>query len=628
MLKRINYSLFFVILIFGQFFAQDEGIYVPPQVKELYNNGTRSWDGKPGTDYWQNNSDYILKVELDPESGLVSGEGKIIYYNNSPDTLSKIVIRLYQDIFKASTPRDYGIKPEAFTDGIELERLVVNGEELDPDTAGYRSYTNYYLKMPAPALPKSKTEIQIAWNFKLSTKTLRMGKYREGGFFIAYWYPQIAVYDDVDGWDITEYTGSVEFYNDFNNYEVEITVPENYLIRATGEMLNANEILEPKIYDKYIRALESDSVIRIITVDDLDDGEITRYENNTWKYSAINVSDFTFACVKNYLWDGVSIIVDDKTGRRTFVDVLYREEDKNYDEGVYLSKLVVEDLSKNFPGWPFPYSHMTTFCNGSKRGGGMESPMMAVDGTHSNRTYLLSLLYHEIAHTYFPFYMGINERKYAWMDEGWATFLPKEFTHKIDSSYSHYMIPKYRYNAVLGKENNVPLMLLSKSVKGTPLYAINYGRAFFAYVALEELLGSDLFKIAMKEYISRWNNKHPLPYDFFFTFNDASGEDLSWFWKPWFYEFGYCDLGLEQNDEGDFIVKMIGNQPVPVEVKVVYDDGKEQIIKESTRVWKNGNKEFVLDIDENKKVSSIEIDVEKIPDYNSENNNLEFARQN
>ena len=171
-------------------------------------------------------------------------------------------------------------------------------------------------------------------------------------------------------------------------------------------------------------------------------------------------------------------------------------------------------------------------------------------------------------------------------------------------------------------------MLLSKSLKGTPLYAINYGRAFFAYAALEELLGRDLFKKAMKEYISRWHNKHPLPYDFFFTFNNVSGEELSWFWKPWFYEFGYCDLGLEQNDEGDFIVKMIGNQPVPVEIKVVYDDGKEQIIKESTRVWKNGNKEFVLDIDENKKVSSIEIDVEKIPDYNSENNNLEFARQN
>ncbi|GMR25086.1 MAG: M1 family metallopeptidase [Ignavibacteria bacterium] len=625
MFKRINHLLFFVIIIIGQLFAQDEGIYVPPQVKELYNNGTRSWDGKPGADYWQNSSDYILKVGLDPDSGLISGEGKIIYYNNSPDTLNKIVIRLYQDIFKASTPRDYGIKPEAFTEGIELERLVVNGEELDPDTAGYRSYTNYYLKMPVPALPKSKTEIQIAWNFKLSTKTLRMGKYREDGFFIAYWYPQIAVYDDVDGWDRTEYSGSVEFYNDFNNYEVEITVPKNYLIRATGEMLNADEILKPNIYDRYLKALESDSVIRIITADDLDDGEITRDDDNTWKYSAKNVSDFTFASVKNYLWDGVSVIVDDETDRRTLADVLYKKGDAHYEQVAYFSKLTVDYLSNELPGVPFPYSHITAFSNG-RRGGGMESPMMTNDGVPKDSTNTLSLLFHEIAHTYFPFYMGINERKYAWMDEGWASFLPTALTHRFNPTHSHYEQTYRGYKFIEGTESEVPLMILSKTLKGYPLMAAIYGRAYFAYVALADLLGAQLFKKAMKEYISRWHNKHPLPYDFFFTFDDVSGEDLSWFWKPWFYDFGYSDLGLEQNDDGDFIVKMIGNQPVPVEIKVVYDDGMEQIINESTKVWNDGNKEFVMDIDKTKKVLSIEINVEKIPDYNSENNNLEFAR--
>jgi len=269
-------------------------------------------------------------------------------------------------------------------------------------------------------------------------------------------------------------------------------------------------------------------------------------------------------------------------------------------------------------------TRILSFSNGG-RGGGIESPMMTNDGAPKDSTNTLSLLFHEIAHTYFPFYMGINERKYAWMDEGWATFLPTVSTNRFNPDYSHYKRTFRRYKFIAGTEREVPPMILSKTVKGYPLVAAIYGRAYFAYVALEDLLGTQLFKKAMKEYINRWNGKHPLPYDFFFTFNDVAGDDLSWFWDPWFYEPGFTDLGLIQNNNGDLIVKMIGNQPVPVAIKIIYEDGSEQIINKSTKVWENEKKEFVLDVDSNKKISSAEIDVEKIPDMNEDNNKIEIS---
>jgi aminopeptidase N len=304
-----------------------------------------------------------------------------------------------------------------------------------------------------------------------------------------------------------------------------------------------------------------------------------------------------------------------------FTDVLFKEADLNFNEGAYFSKIIVEYLSNELPGVQFPYSHITSFCNG-RNGGGMESPMMTNDGALANRVGLFSLLLHEIAHTYFPFYMGINERKYGWMDEGWATFLTKDLVSVIDSNRNQYEYVFGRFGSDFGEETEVPLMILSNQVKGNSLTAAIYGRAFFAYVALQDLLGEDLFKKALKEYIHRWAGKHPLPYDFFLTFNDVANEDLSWFWKPWFYEFGYCDVGVEQNIRGEYVVKLSGNRPVSVQVKIVYEDGSQQDINENPSIWQNRNTEYVLNTDENKKIKSVEINDDRIPDLNPGNNYL------
>lgn len=616
----IRYILISFIFLFGINQAQDNGIYVPPRIQKIYDGNTRSWDGRPGEEYWQNSSDYYLRVELDTETNLVSGEGNIIYHNSSPDTLNKIVFRLYQDIFKKGVARDSDLDPRAITDGTEIKYLAVNGNELDPDSVGSRTATNFLLLLPKPLLPGDQVEIEAKWQYTLANvQPIRMGKYRDGGFFVSYWYPQVAVYDDVDGWDLKEYTGQVEFYNDVNNFEVEITTPENYLVRATGEMQNGENILKGEIYSRYKKALVSEDVIEIITPDDLKEGNITSKGKQTWYYKASNVPDFTFACVKDYLWDGVAAQLDEEPGKMVFTDVLYKEEDPNFNEGAAFSKIIVEYLSNELPGVQFPYSHITSFCNG-RSGGGMESPMMTNDGAPEIRVGLFSLLLHEIAHTYYPFYMGINERKYGWMDEGWATFLTKDLVAVIDSNYNHYNNIFGRYSSVFGEDTEVPLMILSNLVKDYSLTAAIYGRAFFAYVALQDLLGEDLFKKALKEYMHRWAGKHPLPYDFFFAFNDVAKEDLSWFWNPWFYGFGYCDLGLEQKKNGEYIVKFLGNLPVSFEVIITYDNGERQLINETAAVWKDGITEFKLDAEVNRKIKSIEINDNRIPDLNPKNN--------
>jgi len=621
--KVVSLSSLICFVCWATIFSQETGIYVPPQIQKIYNGNTRSWNGEPGKGYWQNSADYYLKVKLDTETNLVTGSGDIVYYNYSPDSLKTIVSRLYQDIFKKGIARDYGLNEKSIGSGTQLKHLSINGVELDPDTAGYRSYTNYYVKLTEPLAPSNHLDVEIGWEFKIpEEQTIRMGKYREGGFFVAYWYPQIAVYDDVEGWDRTEYLGQVEFFNDINNFEVEITAPENYLIRATGDLLNAKDVLTEEVYSRYENALTSNEVVRIIRREDLEENITAGNENQTWYYKATGVPDFTFACVKNYLWDGVTAMADAKTGRKIFADVLYKDGDRNFDEGAYFSKIIVEYLSTGLPGVEFPYSHITSFCNGNSAGGGMESPMMTNDGAPYSRVSTFSLLLHEIAHTYFPFYMGINERKYGWMDEGWATFLTKDLVSEIDSNYSHYQNIFKRYGPVLGKESDVPLMIPSRLVKGYPLTAAIYGRAFFAYVALEDLLGKELFKKALKEFINRWEGKHPLPYDFFFTFNDVANQDLSWFWNPWFYDLGYCDLGIEKNEAGEIAVKLIGNQPVSVDVIITYHDGSQQFVNKNPEVWKNGDTEFILQTDKGKKIESIKINDERIPDLDANNNYL------
>ena len=246
-----------LILFINSFlcFSQTQKLYLPLDFQRAINNGTRTNSGIPGENYWQNNSNYKINVELLPDSSYLIGDGIITYYNNSPDSLNEIVIRLYQDIFKYGATRDWFFGKNFLNDGVKINYLIINGDSLDISKNSNdirRGSTNTIVKLNDKIFPNSKVEIKIGWEFEISRKLkMRMGNYGEGNFFIAYWYPQIAVYDDIDGWDINDYKGFVEFYNDFSDYDVTIKVPKGMVVWATGDLLNAKAVLKKDIFDKY-----------------------------------------------------------------------------------------------------------------------------------------------------------------------------------------------------------------------------------------------------------------------------------------------------------------------------------------------------------------------------------------
>ncbi|NNG26691.1 MAG: M1 family metallopeptidase, partial [Ignavibacteriaceae bacterium] len=489
-------------------------LYMPRNIQSAYEEGTRSFNGMPGDNYWQNSSDYKIKVEVDPQENLLTGSEEITYYNNSPDTLTRIVIRLYQDILKKGGARDWSLPSDGVHDGVQISKVIIAGKEVDmEDRKNFnRSGTNLLITLNEVLHPNSQLYLSIDWNVYISDKVkIRMGAYDSTSFFIAYWYPQVAVYDDIDGWDRYNYSGQQEFYNDFSNFDVEIKVPNTFAVWGAGELQNPEELLNEKYLVRYNLAHQSEDVVRIVKEEDLTEGNIFNNLNefNTWKYKADYVTDFPFALSDHYLWDGVSVIADSTTDRKVFVDAAYKIESEDFYDVANISKKSIQYFSFEMPGVPFPYPCLTAF-NGS---GGMEFPMMINDGSASTLAGTVGVTSHEIAHTYFPFYMGINESKYAFMDEGWAVMLPFKFQERmVDENY-----PRRRnvgsYQRFAGNETEMPPMIPSVLLKGHSYRTAAYSRPGIAYDFLREVLGDDLFTEALQEFIKQWNGKHPLPYD-------------------------------------------------------------------------------------------------------------------
>jgi hypothetical protein len=617
------FVLFFALPYFG-LFAQQE-LYVPRNIQSAYEEGTRSFSGMPGNNYWQNSSDYKIKVEVDPHENILTGTEEVTYYNNSPDTLTSIVIRLYQDILKKGGARDWPLPTESVHEGVQISRVIIAGEVFDMENRKTfrRSGTNLLVTLNQSLPPNSQLNFSIDWSVLISDKVkIRMGAYDSTSFFIAYWYPQVAVYDDIDGWDRYNYSGQQEFYNDFSNFDVEIKVPNTFAVWAAGSLQNLDDLLNEIYLERYNLAQQSDEVIRIVTEDDLISGNIFNNSNefNTWKFKANYVTDFSFALSDHYLWDGVSVIVDSTTNRKAFVDAAYKIGSEDFYDVADISKKSIQYFSFEMPGVPFPYPCLTAF-NGS---GGMEFPMMINDGSASTLAGTVGVTSHEIAHTYFPFYMGTNERKYAFMDEGWAVMLPFAFQERmVEDNY-----PKRRnvgsYQRFAGNETEMPPMIPSVLLKGNSYRMAAYSRPGLAYDYLREVLGDELFTIALQEFIKRWNGKHPLPYDMYNTFNEVTEQNLNWFWHAWFFEHGHPDLAIDrveqQEEKIQVFISKEGSIPIPIKLKIVFEDGSEIELNHTAAVWKNGNKEFLIEYSADKPVKEIILGSPDIPDTDSENN--------
>lgn len=620
--------LFFIV---KTVFAQDkQSLHMPLNVLKAYDVGTRSYDGEPGGHYWQNNAKYDLKVTIDVENDQLKGKGQITYFNNSPDTLGHLIIRLYQDIFKYGAPRDWPVHRKDMHEGTDISKLVIDNNDLLAKGRVYPQGTNTIVTLPDFLMPGTQVILDIEWSFPIPVyRKIRYGKYADGTYFIAYWYPEVAVYDDIDGWDNFNFGGMQEFYHDISDFQVTINMPKNFIVWATGELQNAKQILKKPYFQRYQQAKESEEVVKIIKPEDLENKNITKGDQaHSWVFKANKVPDFAFATSDQYLWDAATYKQKEKAAPDVFISSAYDVQSEDFYEVADISLASVRYFSEEMPAIPFPYPAITIF-NGS---GGMEFPMMVNDGSMRRKSATVHVTTHEIAHMYFPFLTGTNERKYAWMDEGWAVMLPLGVQKQL-AEYKPLVQAVENYEQYAGHELEVPLMISSINLGGNTYREAYRNHAYYrsavAYYLLNDFLGEELFLEALQAFISRWRGKHPIPFDFFFTFNEITGEDLNWFWKPWFYEKGYPDLSIKsveiKKNKVEVLVRKNGRFPVPVQLNMIFEDGSSDMVYHSCDTWKEGHtvQAYSLDNPDQKKVKRIVLGSDTIPDVNDFNNYYE-----
>ena len=610
---------------FTFYLHSQNSLYMPLNFQNAYDEGTRSYNGKPGQNYWQNNADYDIKAEVIPSTRIVSGIADIVYYNNSPDILDKMVFRLYQNINRGGNSRDFTFDDKYFTDGIIIKSLTINGKYYSPEDTLLRYTGTNLIAGGLTILPDEKASIIVSWEFEVPRENfIRMGAYDTAVFFIAYWYPQVAVYDDIFGWDMIEYTGGTEFYNDFNNYNVSITVPNNLGIWAAGDLLNPEKVLLPEIYSRFRSALSSETLTKIISASDYDEGKhVFNNDNSTniWQFKAKGVPDFTFGLSDRYLWDGKSIFDGTKN---VFVSAVYNPSSAQFYEVCEVASKTVEMLSKEIPGLPFPYPKITVF-NGD---GGVESPMMVNMGSSRERIWMVHTTVHEVVHTLFPFHMGINERRFAWMDEGWTQMLSEYIQYAIDTTIDFRWRNVKRYLDVAGSYDDLPIVYPSNMLGRKAYGNTSYFKPCNAYNTLKDILDGKekgLFKQILQEFMNRWNGKHPSPYDFFFSFDDAAKENYDWFWETWFFNPGYPDLEIDSVTIHSGVIKILvekeGILPVPVMLEVKASDGSVMNIYKSADIWKNSDDNvWIEETLDGKTVKSIKLGGIYIPDTDTTNN--------
>ena len=587
-----------VVFTLQPVFAQKtKDLYLPREYKQAYNNETRSPDGLPGKNYFRNKTDYDIYAEFFPDTKVLIGNETITFKNNSNDTLSRLYINLYQNLYKKGEARDSYIDSKNIHEGVNIKSIKINGNKIDSSSLYYYS-TLLVFSVPNKIHPHSETKIDIEWEQVMPiTARHRIGTYDESNFFIGYWYPKMNVYDDIVGWNTFGHEGNAEFYSDYGDFYVEITVPAEYNVWSSGVLQNTTEIYR----DKYIRRIKeaslSDDVIQIIGEKDRVKNRITKPgAKHKWKFKAINLPDFAFAVSNSYLWDATSVEVGDN---RVLVNAVYNSSSENYRTVAEICKNSIDYYSNIAPAIPYPYPQLTAF-NGEKNG--MEFPGM-INDQEEDEMGTLFITTHEIAHSYFPFYVGTNEQEYAWMDEGLASILGfSAMAELMETSEETIFTMAYgKYHSESAKMAiDIPLMTGTHSAGDFTSGFITYIRPITAFSLLFDYLGKEKFYQVIREFAEQWKGKHPMPYDLFYTLNIVAGEDLGWFWKPWFFELGYADIGVGEieygSDETMVTIENLGGFPIPVNLTVKYKDGTEQTINTKMNIWNDGRKSCIINI--------------------------------
>ncbi len=627
----------------------------PPEYQRAIENGTRTASGAPGPAYWVQWADYSLTARVDPAAKRLAGEGRIVYHNRSPDALDRLELQLLQNLHAPGAVR---LDEAEITGGIALQRVAVNGRPvraaetqtaagsyLAPAAGAPDTTRPYYLVrgtrlviLPTAQVPPGGTAtIELAWSFPIPRQGAgaRMGWNGDDLVFLAFWYPQMAVYDDVVGWQTDPFRGNAEFYADHGSYDVAVEAPAGWLVRATGELTNPEAVLRPDVRARLAAAAASDSVVRVVS-----HGEPATLEGRpsrrlilgaaggrpaerraperalVWHFTADSVRDFAFSLSRSPNWDVTRTAVGDRDGDGgtdyARIEAVWRESAPLWRETARYARHAIHAHS-DFTATPYPWPHMTAVEGGGIIGGGMEFPMMTLIGDYTTRgdSALYYVTAHELAHMWVPMIVSNDERRYGWMDEGTTTFHENQARKDFFPGIDHDLPDQNDYLTFARQRREGEILRWSDfHTGGEPFTIASYQKPATALASLRAMLGEETFLAAWHAFFDRWSYRHPYPWDLFATFEDLSGRDLDWFWRTWYYETWTMDQAVadvrREGGRSVIVIEDEGLAPMPVRLAVTRADGTVERREVGVDAWLAGRRR--LEIPAEGTVTRVEID--------------------
>ncbi len=575
----------------GNKFEQLGTILSPP-------NEQRTASGAPGAKYWQQRVDYDIKCTLDEKNLTLKGSETITYFNNSPDPLTYIWIQLDEN-------QHNNLKNANYQNSSKMPQRI-SSSQVDEETNALTKPDNGYgfnilkitdgagknlkytinktmMRVEMPTLrANGQFVFKIDWNYKILNRMISGGRggyefFPQDGnylFTITQWYPRLCVYSDFQGWQNHQYTGRGEFALSFGNFKVQMTVPADHIVGATGQCLNYSAVLTPKQLARYNKAKTTVAApVEIVTLEEAKKAETKKSDvKKTWVFEAKNVRDFAWTSSRKFVWDGM---VQPVNGNNVMCMSYYGKEAYNlYSK---FSTRVVAHTIKTYSDFTIPYPYPV--AQSVEAANGMEYPMICfnygrtdTDGTYSESTKngMLGVIIHEVGHNFFPMILNSDERQWTWLDEGLNSFVQYLTEELWDNKFPGKRGPAYTVIPYmkLPKDQLEPIMSNSENIVNPGPNGYNKPAAALN-ILRETIMGRELFDYAFKQYAKRWAFKHPTPADFFRTMEDASGEDLDWFWRGWFYGTDPCDISLDEVKYAKPDYSSANETPLPLLLKQI-----------------------------------------------------------
>ncbi len=562
-------------------------------------NRVRGASGAPCADYWQQRADYLIRATLDTAGSLLRGTERIHYENHSPDTLRFVWVQIEQNIFAKNSVTYALDQPplhfaggavfdftgKGFIGGITIERFASASRELPRTEYG----TMMRVELPRPLGPKRMIDFDVAWHYPVPPYGGgRMGRIGTRLYEMGQWYPRMVAYDDVHGWNPLPYIGAGEFYLEYGDFDVTLTLPAGFVVAATGTVQNPLAVWTPTTRARLARARRGNSAdrVQIITKDEaVASGAERRPGTKTWHFTAKRVRDFAWAASPDYRWDASS-------WNGVLIQTLYRPSATPWEEANRMAWFTIKHFSETWGMYPWP--HATT-VEGLVEG--MEYPMLTFVPSIEKREDQYWVLTHEFGHEWFPMMVGSDERRYPWMDEGFNSFIDYGSAEGYfkgtvyGDTVRRELLTAYRVSAVPGNEQP----LITKPVESRDLAWTAYQKpALMLTVLRDAVLGKETFERALREYVRRWTFKHPQPADFFRTIENVSGRDLDWFWRAWVYTTARLDQAVDSvtttGDTAFVFLSNRGQMVLPVTLELRYADGSSEIRELPIEMWNLGSR--------------------------------------